>query len=581
MYRIQNMALPCVLAGFYLASSPARADWITLRDGRRQQCVIVETNARYIRLERSGGVISLSPNEVVKVERESAADNALLHAEYSFDLRSTDPGDFLKSVHAYVAARDQGASGRNLCTSILVLLDYAAMPSAKLPFEARDALARLLNSLSGTPSDAASQEFLLGAAQFLAKEGWLDSALKMFTKIPEAARIQHPEWQKQMTGYIRSDVRALLSEHKNEQAIERMVALGELDPAHSNRVWVALARADSLRRAGRYEEALKTYAGETAAQFPEISRERSIAAINEALPTARKKGDFAPVIDLTMGEALPVLGKDNAFRLRAIIYKEWGEWMCAHQRFAEAREAFKQYYLLEPSDEQPLLTLANSLEQASQLAPDDAEGHYEAGVELRKAHMFEQAALMFKAAKSDPQWGNLAGKQLDDLNDMKLEDLLNQALELKQQKKFTEARALLARVMKDAKNDDLKALAKRTQDLTAQEMDLEKNRAPAEAEVLWQRAERCILPGEVQTCLELLNQILREYPNTPAAARAAQKRQTLLGSGFKDTARMAPLPASTPSSQPASEPAPEGVDRAKLEQEMQQLQDLLEAAANQ
>ena len=582
--RFSKHALALLGALFFVFPASSRADWITLRDGRREQCVILEMTPTEIRVERTG-VVNLPMTQVVKVERESSADNAVLRAAYAFNAYKTNPSALLQAIRAYSAAHQEGASGQTLCSSLLTILQTMNNSGEEPSQEAMVALADLLSLLVGTASDGASEDFFLRGSHFLAHAGRMDPAIALFGKISEASRLKHPEWQRQLTDLVAVDIQALIADQKMEDALERLLVLGRLDPRRerSSQIWAQLAQADIHRRAHRHREAIDIYATQTAVEYPEVARTRTVATIREAIDDAAKSGLYSKIIPMTMGDSIKLLGQKAAESLRAQVYRQWGLWALKQKQYEQARECMDHYSILSPSDGQTLLDLVSFHEKLALLPPNDPEAHYQLGVFCRERGLDDQAREQFSLIARDPNWGQLATKQLADLENQKLESLLNHAIELKNQKAYQQAREEVARVLKETTDPELEELARRAMDVILKAMEYEKKKDPLEAEVLWQQAERCILPDENQTCLELLNRILRDYGDTSAAKRAAQKKRQMIERGARDTVQTASVydEEPKPTSAPATKPKDELVDPVRLREELLRLQKSLETVAEQ
>lgn len=564
-----------------VSARESSADWVNLQDGRREQCIVLETNASGVQIERHGGRFTLKPTDIKSIDRQTAADNDVLRAEYALAEGMGDPNAFLAAVRTYAKAHAGGASVETLCNSLVPMLSDLTASGTVFKGPAVDELAELLVKLSPNVPQTVPPEFYYDASLFLSRAGRTAESLDIFMKAPAELHAAHPEWRAELSKRVVADIQSLIANDDAETAIKRLTLLGQIDPdrGETSRPWAMLNKADLLSDSGKYEEAVALYVEEVAKEYPEIARNRIVNLLDEALADAKVTGDFHAAVRLTTGPTVELLGRPAAETLRGQAYREWGLWALDRKDFDAAREALNQHYIFMPSEEKKLLSLVDYRERSAALTAADVEGHYELGVFCLQAGLTEQAKEQFRQVAPDSDWGMLAQKYLDDLETQRLEALLAQAHDLKEKGQFLEARDKVAIVIQESKDPELTDLAKRSLSVITTSMEYIHKRAPIEAEVLWQNAERCLLPGEAQRCLELLNEILREYPDTPAAKRAAERRAYLLKQGFRDTARRTPLAEQTAKAPATSQPERPFVDPVRLNEELQRLQKSIETVA--
>ena len=510
---------------------PSRADWVTLRDGRREQCVVLAEAPDWIRLMRGGGVLTVPRSEVAGVEKESAADNAVLNAEYQ-----VGSGPLLDTLNLYVAARDQGASAQNLCRSLTRLVEYVSTEPGALNSQTQEVLAGLLSSLAGSASDSAPADFLYYSAALLTRFGSMGDAMRLFAKIPPEHFERHPERRAALADLVVGDVKRLLDEGDYDRALERIEALHALNAVRSKscEAIVHLSRAHSLRLDGDYAGALKIYSEQLAPEFPAIAKDRARIVLAEALSKARRTGAFQEAIELIRGSGKALLGEEAVKKMLGEAQRDWGLWRLDHGDYEGARQAFREHYAAAPDEKMVLINLVEYRQRKSGLGANAPEGHYQLGKFCVGNGLLEEAETEFGLARQDPKWAELAQLQLNQLQKGGEERMLLEALELNKAGRFAEAREKASFVLQRATDPEIRETAQRVAELAEQSMAQAQARAPREAEVLLQNAERCILPEERESCLDLLSQIVRKYPETPAAKKAAAFRSSLLSRGLAE-----------------------------------------------
>ncbi|MCX7012167.1 MAG: hypothetical protein NTW86_06320 [Candidatus Sumerlaeota bacterium] len=511
-----------------LLVAPAAADWLVMADGRREQCVIDSEDSASVRIARGGGLLTVARSNIASIARESPADNLALRAEYLF---GGEP--LLTTIQRYAAARDRGASAAALSASLARVMAKLPPDPASTPSEARDALTALLRSLAGAGVESAPEDFYYYASSWLSRGGAMNDAARLFQKLPSGYFDRHPERRAALSDAVVADIRLLLDQGDFAAVLDRLEALHALDPARSRscEAIMRLSQAHELKEQGKFADAARIYLEEVKPEFPAIARDRARAVLQEAAAKARENGSFPAAIDLMKSDGPQVFDDKEREQMLGDLYRDWGLWQLDHNQFDGARQALREYYARHPEKEALLTKVIEYRERkAAATAPED---HYKLAKFCLGAELYDEAAAEFRLAAAEPKLRDLAEANLHRLENDRYQRMLLEALDLNKEGQFAAALEKQQFVAQHAHDDDVQADAKRVADLIKEAMDEAKARAPKEAEVLMQNAERCVLPDEADTCLELLTRIVREYPNTPAAERAAAFRSLLLSRGLR------------------------------------------------
>jgi tetratricopeptide (TPR) repeat protein len=574
--------LAAALLGWALLTPLARPDWVTMKDGRRERHLVMSRSGGWVRLQSPGGELALQDSAILDIEMESAADNAVLRAEYAFKGSSKKGRALLEALKLYDAARLEGATVLNLSTSLTPVLKHVVAPENTVSVLETQSLTDLLRALAAEPIEGASSDFLYYASLLLARNGPMRDAMAMFSQIPKTYFDDYPSRRRALGDLVAADVSDLLDEGDLAGALERIEALHSLDAerGRSGEAIIHLSRASIARKDGRFDEAMAIYAEKLGPEFPEIAKDRTWAALKEAASQARRAGRFQPVVDLCRKARQGVLGPVAVDEMLGEVYRDWGLWRLDRNDFDGAREALGEYYRLIPDENETLLDLAEYRRRRAQSDPDAAEQRYLLGKFCLEAGLYDLAAEEFQRARQDRDWQELADKRLADIETHRLENILFQALEMKKEDRFVEALENIDHVLKRASDPELRADALRIAELAKNGLLHAELQRPKEAQVLWQNASRCNLPGEIETCLDLLTRIVREYPETSWAEKALRRRRELLS---RSAAKLEHRPRAAPAPEADLEPVIAGqscphVRAADLRREMRQIQKALEAS---
>lgn len=508
-------------AAFLFGAAAARADWLIRADGQREKCIVVRANDQYIRIQRGEAILDIPANNAT-YERQTAAENAVLLAEYGLGSQPLS-----QTVAQYRDALAQGAPGRLVCDSVAVMLRWLEERETEAPEESKAALDGFLAELAGPASDGATEDFLYRAAMRLVQDGAVQPAMALFAKIPAEQLQLDPSIRASIADEVVKQIDGLLDKRDFTAAADRMEALYLLDPerAKSCQASMHLASAGAMRAAGDYAGALEIYARDLYPEFPAIACDRGEAALREAAGHAHKTGDFAAAEALALGPGKALLGEAGVSGLLAELYKDWGMTRLGEARFEEARVAFRRYYALRPDEEMTLLKTVEYRERKAQVPEGFFEEHYLLGKWCLENGIPDCAAAEFQIAREDPDFREVCDFELRDLESGRYERMLREAIDLKNQNLFVEARAQVDFVLRHAGEGKLHTQALEVLDLVEKSKALAQARVKQEAEVLFQNAERSMNSAEQ---LAIAAEIIRKFPDTAAARKADELRRGIL-----------------------------------------------------
>jgi len=341
-----------------------------------------------------------------------------------------------------------------------------------------------------------------------------------------------------------------------------------------------LSHAGLLREDKDFAGALEIYAEHVKPEFPEVAKDRTWTALNEAFEESRRqRHGFKAVIELCQQGEKDLLGTGNAAEIMGLTYKAWGYALLDRKDYVEARKAFNQHYAYAPAERKPLLARVDYREMSAGLTDKTPKDHFDLGVFCRQNGLFEEASEEFALAGRDDDWRDLVDMQLGELEQERYEGKLYRAIELNEQGRYHEARELIAFLLKRIKGKEMREIAEGVSRLVEASFEQAKSRAPMEAEMKWESFERYSLV-DPDLALNILDEILRDYSGTPAAERARQWRPKILSLRLNNLEKRPGNKVESHSPPNEEEQAFDGpVDPELLQRELRRIYQALETGA--
>lgn len=494
----------------------ARADKITLSNGRIIEGRVISRDGNRVVVESGGMVSRLSATSVISVEKVAEHINVLQSAEEAFRRR-----DVVQGVEKLKAALEEGAPR----TDAQGVLDRAA-PTIKSAIEsAREqdkiALRRSLHALVET--DLLTTGSLIQTAQnFRTLDDW-DTAAELLDRVKPEAIGADPMARVWAMDFMRVLVRRQLARGDFEGALACVEKIRRIagDESSPEIPLANLSRAAAARDRHDYALAFEIIAHDLWDKVPEIARNRTIFTIDEMKRWARENRKFgearaallpirrifpvevmAAELELVADEVNDRLDHDDpvgAYELAESIPEEHRD-----ARLQKLRnDAFHAEAMKRLGDESDPLALLNH------------------GRWCAENNLLDEAMLIFNRTRENPNLRDVSDEALTNARRERDTKLLEEAQAFMKQGNIAEVTRRTQVILTNPDHGSvLSAEARKLEELATRASRREVEARPYQAEVIFQQAERDYFQQNFEGSLKYVTLILNEYGDTPAAKRA-------------------------------------------------------------
>lgn len=588
------------------ACCQARADRLVLRDGRTIDGVLGYAGEDAVEIESAGGNLRLPRSAIETIQIDSAAGNRLVRA--AFDLQRGDARGAVEGVRAALArgldvarvrawcVERQGTIGRVLADTgpsggawhdlvvdlaqgldvlTTVSLGGAAAPSSPT-LQARLAAERLdwddasATATLGIDRTEAETAYLVAMARALAQGGRRVAAGAMMERLDGRGFGEMARNDGLAQSLAIERVKHYLNRH-DFAAAAALIARAEragMVVGEATRTLFLLRWSTLERRRGNYGAALQLLDEHLAPLSPALARETMLSTWHEAREKLTQERDFEQAAALVRRWGRTLLGAEWRTAL-ASIYRQWGEYLLDADRPRQAREAFTEFAALDPeSDPSVLFARCEFRERFLALRPIDYAGAFELAQWAEREGLVRQAIEAYERAAQNAQLRDLAEEQLRLLRDRVVLEHLQYCAEWLEKGHPERALAEMEKFEILPVSRRLEPDVEKLRQLCAREIARRERLEPVHAETMFQDAQRRYYAGQTETAIETFEQILRYYPDTPAAGRTREfMRFARLHERIR---RLEGTPADAPPSGEIAEPG------STLEEEVNRLLETLE-----
>lgn len=503
-----------LLAALLLVASAARADKVTLKNGRTLDGEVILRDEGRVHLRIQGTVTTLREDQIASIETSAPWENKLLLAES--DLRGGDLPGGMRALRDALCegapAADVEARLERLSVSMLLAIENLDGGRRASFRDATLEVARDASLTSGT-------RFLL--AQGLHRAGDSAAALGQL-------RILGPAWLREdesrlrwTEASLRREVRELAVDARFEDAIERIEFFNSLTLRGTGPLPIVhLVRAAQARDRGDDAEALRVLARDLSPLLPEVARNRAIIVLARVREQARANARFADS-RRAIAEGLDAFPIEAAAALREVVALEAQHALDRNR----ADHAYDVLSALPASQRTPELDalLLESDYQRRMLALDrkDPLAIAEAARWCADAGLLDEALRLYETARESPAVREVADLEISTIRRERDGRKLAEALDLYDKGRLAEARHILdAIIAHEGAGGTVLDEARRMRDVITADLVIEERRRPYMAEALYQQAERAYFTERLDDALAMAQVILKQYADTPAAKRA-------------------------------------------------------------
>lgn len=497
------------------AATMARGDAVTLRSGARLEGEILGREGGKLRIQSGGTVYTLAERDVVSVESSESWRGAVNAA-----VAKIRGGDLPRGSTDLAEASREGASPESIeaalreCHSRLMLAGrLTGMDSVDVRLALKDLGAR--EDLTD------SSRFMIAQVFHAADDS--ETALAQLLRIGAAQIRADDPMCRWTTSILRAEVRRLAKKAEFDAAIERVAMLEELTGAsrEGHLPVVHLARASQARQRGDFALALMTLANDLAPVAPEIARNRAVLVLRDMEAWAAATGKYAEARAalMSISRRMPFEALASDQRLHAAEARS----LLDRGRPAEAFALLDEIEDADLSGELAQLKLRADYERrAMEVDQQDPLALLELGRWCAGRELLDEAVALFRRVTDSPAIQDIAITQLKVVEEARdLRDLAR-AVELYDRGMAREAADITGRLKADGiAQRPAGPEAEKLDRVARRDMESEAKRRPYLAEVAYQQAERAYYTEDYDRALETLDMVIRQFADTPAAARAA------------------------------------------------------------
>ncbi|MFP4382023.1 MAG: hypothetical protein ACLFUS_16095 [Candidatus Sumerlaeia bacterium] len=512
----------------------AHGDTIVLDSGREFRGIVNSRTPSSIQLRTSAGLIELPLDRVVREEKDTPLENALLQAEFS--LVGSKGEEAARHVAEAMAA---GLSTTEFRRWLQKKAPIISMGLQNAPSAVRDNWRRLIFQASELSTDdsqtspSLSADYLVAMAGLLDRIDEKDSALRMIEKLPALDLRIADAQQEWMRPLLMDRLEALLENQEFERAlylVEKMEA-AKLGVGKPSRILLGLRWAAYERGRMNYDTALRILRKRVRPLSPALGQERMRTVLLEGRTNLTRLGRFQEALELYRDWGMQVLQKSTG-DIRAEIYREWGHYLLENQEYDKAREAYDNYYRLHkgdmPEDGRPLIDRVTFQERFDHLEPHQYANAFELGEWAAKNKLPEQAIKAFQQAAGHSSLRDLAQEQIDTLQKNIALERLDACISYYEQGDPHRALEEMKKLDNYTEDPEIQKRMERLRRICSNELQRRNALRPVQAQTLYEDAKRRFMLGENQSVIQDLKIIIRQYEDTEVANMAAQLLEQVL-----------------------------------------------------
>lgn len=500
---------------FVCLAGISHADTITLKSGSTMEGEIISREAGKVRFTSNGSIYMLPESSIISITSSEPWRTELKESE-----AKVRGGDSVRGAQQLADAIRAGADPAMVEDAFRLLSGRLMQSAGSLSGIDSVDFRFALRECAGSTAITDETRFML--AQIFHQADDTETALREIQKLgPDWIRadVSRMEWT---SAILRAEIRRASRNAEFDVALDKASLLEELTGAGRDDQLpvVLLAQASRARMNRNYAEALTILSRDLAPLSGEIARNRIQLVLRDLEGAAKASGDFASAREaLAAAEArFPI--EVNTTRMR--LFAAEGEYMLNR---GEPRAAFLLLDAIpeeERSDELSAMRLRADYEQRyAKLNPQEPLELMELGRWCAQKGLIDEGIAIFRRITDNPTLQELAIRQLQVIeNQRDLRDL-EIALDLYDKGFMREAAEITGRMLADgAATRPSAEETKRLDRVARRDMESESRRRPYLAEVSYQQAERAFYTEEYDRALDVIDMILKQYGDTPAAERA-------------------------------------------------------------
>ncbi len=533
----------------------AHADIIHLSDGRRIVGYVIGRDEKTLNIQTPNGNIIVPAQRVKNIEPETPAQHQLQLAEAN--LRQNKAIDAERHIYKAIDLGATHTQVRKWCVTqqdkLLKNLTpdnraalagwaelttrLADMPSNKYtnpqnerhdidPEDlgiVRDIFAPATTTQTQTLTTGNKRDFSLIMANIFANTQYAELAAELLLNLDNATLQAGSADQTFLRDAMIRHATQLLAQGKFRetwQLAHRMRQIG-MEAAQPIEILTILRWTSIARQAGHYTKALEALENYLMPRNEIIARERMIATILDARQKLPETNQFDTLIALynKYGETLPAL---NARHTTSAIYRQWGQALLKDQRPTDAKNAFKQYYLLRPTDDYHWIDQCEFQEKALEIQNNDHAAHFRLAEWAEEKGLLSNAVDEYLKAAQHPKLQKLAYNRIKVLRESIGLQHLQRCITWLENGDPEQAKAELDKFEFFPETLHMRERVQKLRESVNKEIIRRSSIRAIQAETRFQNAERQFFIGRRNEAIQNMRSITEQFSETKAALRAEE-----------------------------------------------------------
>lgn len=488
---------------------------MTLSDGRTVSGILDTQTRDRITIRTSEGVLTFLAGQVTRVEEEDRSANSF----YTLQL-AVGRGDYLTALQIRDGMSSDSAWGKRADEEILragqQILDRARSAPA---VEGAEFAARLRARGDQLP---ASLRILL--ARYFAARGDSADATAELIRLPDSGR-RDPYARALASSLLRAQLQRSLEKQDPDVAIDAISSLGELVSDDSTSAAMPLLYLNEVSRRTRQQDfggALAILAQNVVPSTPGVAAEE----ISRILDVAEKTTSGPTLIAL-----YPIAEQSlNASGMRNDLintYERHANALAQAGRFDDADRVAAAESILNPDLGARVTHRIELARRRSSIKSDDALAHYKLGIWAREMGLEDDAIAEMQVATRAPQLQENANLQIRLIKLNREKAGYEVAAKLFNDRQFPQAAAAAEKFRRAYPESEFASKAATLIELAKYSQQRDKDMRPAEAEAIYQNAERLYFQDKQDDAFDLVNKLEAEYGETAAGKKAHALRERI------------------------------------------------------
>lgn len=508
-------ALLAVAAGLAVGFIPAKAsaDKIVLLNGREITGVIEASTPERVTLKTAQGVVSFATSTVASQIRDSAQQNQLVCARLA--LSKGDFANGLSLLNALDGTPEEISQADDILRQVSEQLVSAA-PSVSR--EDVNRFAKYVTSRSTPPPE--DIRFLL--VRFLAARGDSPQATDYLRTLPQDFLLSSSQARKTAADILLTDIKHNLTSGAPDSSLQNLETLSRIAPdtlGTASVTFLYLGESGKLTQGAHYDKALALLGQHVQPTAPALAFKEALRVLEEA----QRHTSGSRLMELYESVEHDYSAQFCTPEL-VEVYEKHARQLTDSAHFDEADALADRLSALDAEAGARLQHRVEFLRRKSQTAPSDILANYRLGTWAKERKLNEEALEQFRRVQNAPELRENAKLQIELIelerqkNDFALvqEEFDNGHYE----QAIRSAQEFCAR----HPEGDYAKKAQTAIELARYRMRKASELRPAEADALYQNAERLALQGRSAEAWTALNRLATDYADTPASRQAEALR---------------------------------------------------------